>query len=58
MHFAIPTFLEPVTEVASHDHYCNSEINRSAVSISQTAIVEQLKQEVENFIVRLFDFVE
>ena len=45
-------------EIARHDYDGIAEVDRSALSISQTTIIQQLQQDVEDIRVRLFDFVE
>ncbi len=46
------------SEVRGHDHYGVLEVNRPSPAVGQTPIVEDLKQDVEDVGVRLFDLVE
>ena len=45
-------------EIARHNDDRVPEIDRSALAVRQSAIVKDLQQDVEDFRVRLFDFVE
>ena len=45
-------------EVRRHDDQRVAEIDRAALTVGQTAVVEHLQQHVENIRMRLFDLVE
>ena len=45
-------------DVAGHDHNRVLEIDRPPLPVRQPAIIEHLQQNVENVVVRLFDFIE
>ena len=45
-------------DVAGHDDERVFEIDRAALAVGQPAVIEHLQQDVENVVVRLFDFVE
>ena len=45
-------------DVGGHDHDGVLEIHRAALPIRETAVVQNLQQNVEHVGVRFFDFVE
>src|SRR5208283_276733 len=45
-------------DIGSHDHYGVLEIHRTALPISEPAIIQNLKKQVEHIMVRLLDFIE
>src|SRR5207302_11515144 len=47
-----------IADITGHDNDRVFEIDRAALTIRQTAIVEQLQQDVEDLWSGLFDFVE
>ena len=53
--FALPQL---VAQVGGHDHDRVAEVHRAALAVGETAIVKQLQQDVEHFVVGLLDLVE
>ena len=46
------------TDVGSHNHNSVAEIDRASLTISQTTIIHNLEQNVEDIWVSLFNFIE
>jgi len=45
-------------DIRGHDHDGVLEVDRAPMSIGQATVIEQLKQDIENVVMRLFDLVE